>query len=158
NLRHAAQIQRQLSVRRILEPFAIHHFHAAELLPMIASVCCRGAIRLYTHRGGASRYPLKKKLLYRAAGFLIGRWFHGVSGNTKRACAVAPTVLGLSNARWHVTYNGLDFSLLTPQVPREEILARIGSAAFPGPIIGTTANLRAWKRINLLIEACAQCA
>jgi glycosyltransferase involved in cell wall biosynthesis len=82
--------------------------------------------------------------------------FHGFSGNTQRACVSGPTVLGLPPSGWEVTYNGLDFSLLAARVPRT-VAARTHGILLDGrPIIGTSANLRAWKRIDLLLNACAQ--
>ena len=44
------------SAAAAMRPFDLHHFHSAEPLLMLASVQCRGARRVYTHRGG--QHPL----------------------------------------------------------------------------------------------------
>src|SRR6185503_12501472 len=65
-----------------MRPFDLHHFHSAEALLMLASARCRDVRRVYTHRGGSTRYSMRKRLQYAAAGLLLRRRFHGFSGNT----------------------------------------------------------------------------
>src|SRR5262249_16343025 len=156
DLRRGSDLHRLPVVKRKMEQFPIHHFHACELVPMLASANCPGATRIYTHRGGASSYPFRKALNYRAAGILLRCFFHSFSGNTQRACVSGPKVHGLPASGWEVTYNGLDFSLLTPRVPKEVVAQRHRMPMDGRPVIGTSANLRSWKRIDLLLQACAQ--
>lgn len=144
------------AVRRALRAYPIHHFHGAEIIPMLASTCCRGTTRIYTHRGGASAYPPLKAWSYRLVGRILRVSFRGLSGNTQRACHSGARVLGVPETGWEVTYNGLDFSLLTPRVPRDVLAQRHGLPLNGTPVIGTSANLRGWKRIDLLLEACSR--
>jgi glycosyltransferase involved in cell wall biosynthesis len=154
-LRRGGDILRLPSVRRAIRSFPVHHFHVAELVPMLASACCPGVTRVYTHRGGAAKYPLGKALGYRSAGVILRCCFHGLSGNTRHACVSGAQVLGLPEAGWEVTYNGLDFSLLSARAPRATVAQQHGIRMNGQAIIGTSANLRSWKRIDWLLKACS---
>ncbi len=152
-LHRGSDILQLPNVRRAIRAFPIHHFHAAELVPMLASACTPSVTRIYTHRGGAASYPLHRALRYRFAGVILRNFFHGFSGNTMRACVSGPKVLGLPTHGWDITYNGLDFSLLTAREPKEVTAQRHGFRLNGGVVIGTSANLRGWKRIDLLLQA-----
>ena len=156
-LRRGRDLHRLHAAKSMMSRFPIHHFHAVELVPMLASACCRRATRIYSHRAGASKYPFLKSLQYRSAGLLCRFRFHGFSGNTRRACFSGPRVMGLSPDGWHVTYNGLDFSLLAPRAAMDMVARRHGIVLDGSPIIGTSANLRSLKRIDFLLRACADC-
>jgi glycosyltransferase involved in cell wall biosynthesis len=138
-------------VARAIRGHAIHHFHSAEPLLMSASLACRSARRVYTHRGGITNYPLRKRLQYRATGAVLRRGFHAFSGNTAHAAACAAKLFGIEQRRFAVTYNGIDFTLLEPRIEatavRDEF--RIAPAEF---VLGTAANLRRWKRIDCLLR------
>lgn len=155
-LRRGSDVLRLPSVRRAIRSFPIHHFHGAEWVPMLASACSPGVTRVYTHRGGAANYPFQQALRYRAAGVILRACFHGFSGNTHRACVSGPQVLALPRSGWEVTYNGLDFSLLKAREPQAVIAQRHGIRLAGQVVIGTSANLRGWKRIDLLLRACTQ--
>src|SRR5438093_7290755 len=43
-------------IKKLISHFEIHHFHAAEVTPMLASVLCPGVRRVYTHRSGDFNY------------------------------------------------------------------------------------------------------
>lgn len=155
-MRNGRDFGRLFAIKQLMLRFPIHHFQSADLVPMFASASCRRATRVYTHRGGASTYPLKKAFAYRLAGLLLKSSFHALSGNTRRACVSGPKVLGVRPSGWEVTYNGLDFSLLRPDLAPETVAERHRLTLDGKPVIGTSANLRSWKRIDLLLKACSQ--
>jgi glycosyltransferase involved in cell wall biosynthesis len=138
---------------RVLSRFELHHFHSAEVPLMLASLCCPGASRYYTHRGGMTKYPPKQRLRYSISGPVVRR-FTGLSGNTAHAAASAAELMGIDPMRFAVTYNGLDFDLLEPQTPRSDVRRRLElpNDAF---VLGTAAHLRRWKRVERLIDALA---
>jgi len=138
--------------RKHFRRFDIHHFHVSEPVLMLASVASAGATRIYTHRGGSTAYGGRRVWRYRAAGQLLRR-FDAVTG-TSQAAAAMKQVFGTSAGDVFATFNGLDFRLLEPGQTRERLRALHGVA--PGTVvIGTAANLRAWKRIDWLIDAAA---
>lgn len=140
-----------------MRPFDLHHFHAAEPLLMLASLPTRGTRRVYTHRGGSTRYAWRRRLRYALTGALLRRSFHGYSANTGHAARFAADLLGLDSDRVRVTYNGLDFGLLDPAEPAHQVRHRWG---LPGDafVLGTAAHLRSWKRIDRLVSAVAAIA
>lgn len=134
----------------------VHHFHSAEPGLMAGSLRVRGAVRVYTNRGGAVEQPgsPSKRLRHGAVRRMLRRGFHGFSGNTAHAARVAAERYGLPPARVAVTPNGIDFSLLEPERPRDEVRARLGA----GPddvLVGTSAVLKTWKRVERLLQAVA---
>lgn len=147
------------SVRRIpaavarMRDFDVHHFHAAEPVVMLASLLCRGVHRVYTHRGGTTDYGPRKRIRFRLTGLLLRR-FDALSGNTMHAARCAAELFSLPPARFAVTYNGVEPELLQPQRTRDEARASLGLEA-DDYVVGTAANLRPWKRIDLLIGAVA---
>ena len=133
----------------------IHHFHGLELGLMSASSLVSDAKRIYTHRGGFAVYSGRRALRYRAARPLLRRRFL-VTGNTVHATMAARRLFQLAgDAEVPATPNGLDLSLLEPLVNRAE-LRRTQGASDGTVVIGTAANLRAWKRIDWLIEAASR--
>ncbi len=139
---------------RIMGGYDILHFHSAEvgltyLSSRVPSVRC-----FYTHRGGVFRYPLKQALRYRLVGYYFRRTFEALSGNTTQGAVAASRLFGIPHAEIPTTYNGIDFSLLDPRRSRDEVLAELGGSPGDGIVrIGTSANLRPWKRIELLVES-----
>src|SRR4051812_3724258 len=136
----------------LMQRFSVHHFHSAEPPLMLASMRCRGAHRVYTHRGGDTIYPLRQELRYKITGRLLRRGFHGFTGNSLHAIASASTLLGVPAERFVVTYNGLDFRLLEPTRSLADIRAELGVTE-EHFVVGTAANVRAWKRIDRLLRA-----
>lgn len=133
----------------------IHHFHSLELSLMTASCLLRAPKRIYTHRGGFATYAGRRALRYRAAGPLLRRNFL-VTGNTFHATSAARVLFELPvGAEVPTTPNGLDLSLLEPLTERENVRGAQGVARTT-VVIGTAANLRAWKRIDWLIRAASE--
>jgi glycosyltransferase involved in cell wall biosynthesis len=137
-----------------MRPFDIHHFHSAEPLVMLASARCEGVRRVYTHRGGITRYRAGKRLRYELTGLMLRRRFHAFSGNTGVAATFASDLFRIDPERFATTYNGLEFDLLEPHRAADEVRAELGltNGAY---VVGTAANLRDWKRIDRLLTAIA---
>ena len=142
------------TVADLMRGFDVHHFHSAEPLLMLASARCRGACRVYTHRGGMMRYTLRKRLQYEAAGLITRCSFHGFSGNTAHAARSGAKLFRRPVSSFKTTYNGLDFDLLAVGRTRSAVRGDLGFAA-DDFVFGTSANLREWKRIDRLIDAVA---
>lgn len=136
--------------RRMFAQFDIHHFHVADPVLLLASLASGSATRIYTHRGGTTAYLGRRLWRYRIAGRLVPR-FDAITG-TSQAAAAVQQVFGISSDAVLPTFNGLDFSLLDADGARERLRAEHGVAP-ETVVIGTAANLRAWKRIDWLIDA-----
>lgn len=144
------------AARGIMHDYAIMHFHSAELgLMRIASAKPHPKL-FYTHRAGMFSYDLKRLLRYKLTGRYLRRHFAGISGNTGQACDAASRLFGIPRSRIRITYNGIDFSLLAPSRSREEMLRELNDDRGDAIRIGTSANLRKLKRIDLLIDAVAR--
>jgi glycosyltransferase involved in cell wall biosynthesis len=138
----------------VMRDFDIHHFHSAEPLLMLASTRCPSARRVYTHRGGIIDYPVGRRIRYELTGALLKRSFHAFSGNTAHGARCAARIYRLPPERFRVTYNVFDSNLLTATRTRELVRAELALA--PGDFaVGTTANLKRWKRVERLIDAVA---
>jgi glycosyltransferase involved in cell wall biosynthesis len=137
-----------------LRGFSLHHFHSAEPLLMLASLRCGDAYRIYTHRGGLIRYGLRKRAQYAVTGAMLRRSFSGLSANTRHAARCASQLFRIDAGAFQVTYNGLDFDLLKPVRPADEVRAELalGSDAF---VLGTAAHLKRWKRTERLLATLA---
>jgi glycosyltransferase involved in cell wall biosynthesis len=122
---------------------------------MLASVLSGPASRIYTHRGGIINYPPMKKIQYGLVGLLLRRSFHGLSGNTRYATHCAADLFRLQSDRFQVTYNGLEFDLLKPRRPAAEVRMGLGLAETDF-VLGTSAKLKAWKRIDRLLRTAAR--
>ena len=142
--------------RAIAGNYAVVHFHSAELGLMHILARQANVARVYTHRAGMFAYRWKQRARYRIAGHYLRRRFHGYSGNTQQASESASRLFGIPGNRFTVTYNGIDFSLLAPTRTRGDVLRELGEPEQGDVIrIGTCANLRPLKRIDLLIRAVA---
>jgi glycosyltransferase involved in cell wall biosynthesis len=155
DLPHGHALSQLPRITRALRRFDIHHFHSAEPLLMLASVLSGPACRVYTHRGGIIDYPPKKKVQYGLVGLLLRRSFHGLSGNTRHATHCAAELFHLQRGRFHVTYNGLEFGLLKARRPAAEVRTDLGFADTEF-VLGTSARLKGWKRIDRLLGAAAK--
>jgi glycosyltransferase involved in cell wall biosynthesis len=136
----------------VLSKYGVIHFHGIEPLLLRWAVDSDRYLA-YSHRSGVFSYPLRRSMRYGVGGFYIRRYFGAVSANTKTAAIAAAKLLRLAPETVCVVYNGIDFSLLAPRRPAPEVLDELG-ATEPGVLrVGTAANLRAWKRIDLLLRA-----
>ena len=150
--RHSLDLSRGPALRSLLANYSIAHFHSLEL-GLIRLASRTPTLRsFYTHRAGVFAYGLKQSLKYHLAGSYLRR-FAGVSGNTRQAATAAAHLFHLPSASVPITYNGIDFSLLAPVRSRDAVLAELDSAPAEVKRIGTSANLREWKRIDLLLKA-----
>jgi glycosyltransferase involved in cell wall biosynthesis len=86
---------------------------------------------------------------------LLRRYFAGLAGNTHHAAAVAAELFSLEPAKVATVYNGIDWRLLQPERTAWDVRSELG---FSNDIrlIGTSANLRDWKRVDLAIAAVAK--
>lgn len=155
NLPGDRRCYRAWDIRRKIRPFAIHHFHSAEVTMMLASILCPGSVRIFTQRGGTMAYGRLKRLRHRITSFYLRHFFKGFSGNTEHGCRSGAELFGIPRQRWAVTYNGLDFAALEPDRPRREVASGIGLPLDGAVVIGSAAHLRAWKRIDWLLHAAA---
>jgi len=136
--------------------YDVVHFHATNPALILASIFLGKKQRLfYTHRGGVHKFPIKRYLSHRISGFCIKHKFDGVSGNTYHAAKVASNLFRIPNAKVNVTYNGIYFELLTPKRNTKQVLNELGVRGRSKFLIGTTAKLIKWKRIDYLIQAIA---
>ena len=115
----------------------------------------RAVATAYTHRGGELRVRGKRRLMHHISGRLIAKYVHAVSGNTRHVADCVRQTYRLPRAKpVIVTYNEIDFLLLRAKREKEDVLREIGEdLATPILWIGTSANLRDWKRGDLLIRA-----
>jgi glycosyltransferase involved in cell wall biosynthesis len=145
-------------ISRLIAPYPIHHFHSAEVVSIAASDRDRGAHRLYNHRGGSMRYRGKQALRYAIVGHYIRTAIQCYTGNTSHACDFAARLTKTDRAKWNTVYNGIDFSLLDPKRSRDEVAAEIELPLDGTYTIGTSAAIRDWKRLDLLLRGCAALA
>jgi glycosyltransferase involved in cell wall biosynthesis len=151
--RQAADITVWPKAKKIFRDYDVLHFHSAE--PVLAAVAARmPARKYYTHRAGASPRSARRSARYMVFGRYVRGHFDGVSGNTRHGAADAARLLGLDPKGVAVTYNGIDFDLLRPERPPNDVRKslRIDDDRV---VVGTSGNLRAWKRIDRLLEAVA---
>jgi glycosyltransferase involved in cell wall biosynthesis len=152
-MRSGADLYRALRATSRLREFDIHHFHVLEPCEMVASTRCRDTTRVFTQRHGVQQGPasVSKRIRRTVAGRLLREDFHAVSGNTQHATSYAVARYGLEHLPHEVTYNGLDFSLLTPSRDRAEV--RLEFNAGPTDIVvGSSGNFKTWKRLNRVVE------
>lgn len=141
---------------RMMRGWDLHHFHSIEPGLFAASLLVRGAVRVYTNRGGEieGRRGAAKRLRHWLGGAMLRRGFHGFSANTRHAARVAANRYGLRPDAVAVTPNGIDFSLLEPVTAAADV--RRGLGIPPNSfVVGTAAILKGWKRVERLLEAAA---
>jgi glycosyltransferase involved in cell wall biosynthesis len=148
-----ADLARALRRTNELAYYDIHHFHVLELGQLIASSRCPDATRVFTQRHGRHETgePLRKRLRRSAAGVLLRKYVHAISGNTEHATRYAVERYRLMGIPSHVTYNGLDFSLLVPHRTREDVRGELGVGS-SDVVVGSSGNFKAWKRFDRLVE------
>jgi glycosyltransferase involved in cell wall biosynthesis len=139
---------------KVARDFDIIHFQTQSPILMRSAIKLGGVKLAYTHRGGVHQHSLKRRMMYRWTGRTLRTNFPLLSGNTSHAASVAARLFRIPQEKIHVTYNGIDFSLLQPDATPEAQWQALGGEPAPGScVIGTCANLRNWKRIDLLIAA-----
>lgn len=143
------------SIAKQMRPFDLVHCHGAEPLFILASLRCRGQLRVFTQRGGlAASYPVRKRVRYALTGIILRRSFHGLSGNTAHGARAAGQLFGIEPSRFAVTYNGTEFELLEPTRAPEDLRAELGLPA-DSFVLGTASTLKRWKRVDRLVHALA---
>lgn len=140
---------------RAIDGYEVHHFHAIDPLTFLASIMSGSKARVFTKRTAArSTDTFRKRLKHRLAKHALVHHFHAWCGNTPHAkealaesCQIPPDAID-------VVYNGIELGLLQTEVDRGEVRRSVGIAedAF---VVGSTAVLRACKRMHLVLEACA---
>lgn len=142
-------------VARRAREYDLHHFHSAEPLLMLGSLAAGRRTRVFTERGGTQSFTsIRKRLRYDLTSGLLRRFFHGYSGNTALAAAVAAERYRLPRERVAVTYNGLDLGLLAAERSRQDVRTELGATECTF-VIGTSAYLKEWKRVDRLLSACS---
>jgi glycosyltransferase involved in cell wall biosynthesis len=149
------QLHRARSIAKVFSEFDIHHFHATEMTMVAASLLSGRRTRVFTNRAGYAEHEGLRRLRYAVAGWYLRNYFHGFSGNTMHACRAGERLFGVPLDKWQVTYNGLELSLHDATRDRAEVLEELGIPDDGATLIGTAAELRDWKRIDMLIDACA---
>ena len=134
---------------RILDAYDVHHFHAPELVLMLASLRT-SATRIYTHRAGRIVYRGRRALRYRMLGRLLRR-FDAITGSRQAASAIHD-LYGIPRDRIYTTFNGIDPAQVTPCMSSAEIRTHLGFSR-DAVLIGTAGRLREWKRVDALIQA-----
>ncbi len=140
-----------ISVLRLFGQYNIVHFHSPHPFWMLLSFFCRHTSFVYTHRAGRHKYRFKRKLVYWLTGIVVKYLFKGVSANTKFAADVVSELFSIDRNRVFVTYNGIDFSILSSNLGKSNARKEL-NLPLQGICIGTTANLRKLKRVDLLIR------
>jgi glycosyltransferase involved in cell wall biosynthesis len=134
---------------RILDTYDVHHFHAPELVLMLASLQTN-ATRIYTHRAGRFAYRGRRAVRYRILGRLLRR-FDAITGSRQATLAIHD-LYGIPSDRIYTTFNGVDPALVAPSASPTDVRAHFGFSP-DAVLVGTAGRLREWKRIDALIEA-----
>ncbi|MEX1133497.1 MAG: glycosyltransferase [Acidimicrobiia bacterium] len=138
---------------RAIRGFDVHHFHGVEPLTFIASILSGSKARVFTQRAGIrDADTFRKRLRRRLAKHALRHNFHAWCGNTPHAKETLIKVFQIPPDAIDVVHNGLDLELLRPQASRSEVRRSFGISddAF---VVGSTAVLKVWKRMHLLLEA-----
>lgn len=135
--------------------YDIVHFQTQSPLLMHAASKLGKPNLAYTHRAGRHRQSWKRRVMLWVTGRTLRR-FQCLSGNTRHAARVAAHTFGVDEKRFGVTYNGLDFSLFAPDQSADQLWASLGGRPDGKYVIGTSANLRDLKRIDLLLKSVAK--
>jgi glycosyltransferase involved in cell wall biosynthesis len=135
--------------KRILDAYDVHHFHASELVLMLASLQT-SATRIYTHRAGRIAYRGRRALRYRILGHVLRR-FDAITGS-RQATSAIHDLYGIPRDRIYTTFNGVDPALMAPRVSPADVRAHVGFSA-DSVLVGTAGRLRELKRVEALIEA-----
>lgn len=161
NLKSGFSLKFDPAVLRQLRAYDIHHLPDPSPNQVLYSLLAgRGIRRVFTRRGGMQLPPsqlgLKRTLKFWLQRALLKRFMDGFSGNTRNAAASVRTQYGVSDREIFVLYNGIDFSLLDPILPPEQIRVLHGVIASDF-VVGTACRLVGLKRVDMLIRAFARC-
>ena len=137
---------------RAIQGYDVHHFHGVEPLTFLASIVGGSKARIFTQRAGVRDATTRKRFRRRLAKHALLHQFHAWCANTPHAKEALAAVFDIPPVVIDVVYNGLDFDLLRPRGDRSEVRRAFGITkdAF---VVGTTARLKDWKRMHLLLEA-----
>lgn len=133
----------------ILAAYDVHHFHAPELVLMLASLRT-SATCIYTHRAGRAAYRGRRALRYRILGRLLRR-FDAITGSGQATSAMHD-LYGIPRDRIYTTFNGIDPVVIAPRRSPTDVRADFGFSQ-DAVLVGTAGRLREWKRVDALIEA-----
>jgi glycosyltransferase involved in cell wall biosynthesis len=139
----------------IFTSYPILHFHCVEPLLFAWAASVTTSCKIYSHRAGLFAYPLRRRLRYGIGGYFVRRSFDALSANTTQAAHAAAQLFGISVDVVEVIYNGIDFSLLRPRRSAADVLGEIGVEDKSTLLVGTTAHIRPFKRIDRLVRAVA---
>lgn len=132
--------------------FDIHHFHGIEPLTFLASLLSGPRTRVFTQRAGVTQASPRKRIRRLLVKHALQKRFHGWCGNSAHARETLSNSFDIAPGAIDVVPNGIDFDLLRPQADRNEWRSSLGIAKNDF-VIGTTAILKSWKRVHLLLEA-----
>jgi glycosyltransferase involved in cell wall biosynthesis len=139
-----------------IRAYDLHHLHSVEPLFFLASIAAGRKARVFTQRGGSQSFTsFRKRLRYWSAGPLLRHFFHGYSGNTAHAAAVAALRYGLPSERVVPTYNGIELELLATTQERRATRESLGVGE-DVLVIGTSAHLKEWKQVDRLLAAASR--
>lgn len=132
--------------------YDIINIHVPEPYPIYILSKLENTRLYYTHRGGLLNYGLKKNVKHKICGYYFRRFYTGFSANTVNASYAANKFFGIPRDRIHITYNGIDFDLFQSGKSKNDIFREL---CIKGEkiIIGTVANFRKLKRIDILIKS-----
>jgi glycosyltransferase involved in cell wall biosynthesis len=152
--RRAFDALRARTAASIIQRYDVAHFQSREPLLMAIATRRENVRLVYTHRSGLRRYSAIKRLRHRLVSRSLKR-FDALTANTRQGAIGASAALGLPADRFEVIANGIDFSLLEPRRSRPDMLGAVGIAR-GATVIGTSAKLIPWKRIDRLVRATAR--
>jgi glycosyltransferase involved in cell wall biosynthesis len=133
----------------ILKNYNRAHFHSAEFRYIAIASHILGLKRYYSHRAGIHNFTFKQFLRHKITGYYLRKYFTGFSANTKLGAKSASLIYEIPESKFLITYNGLDFNLLKEDKSKDEIKNNLDLN--DEIIIGTSANIRKWKRIDKLL-------
>ena len=105
------------------------------------------------HRAGSFSYPLRRRPAVPVGGIPDAAAVQRHRGQHGARCGRCPQAVRRSAERRRLSvYNGIEWELLAPRRDRREVAAELGLR--DGDIVlGTSGNLRDWKRVDLLVRA-----
>ncbi|MFZ4589880.1 MAG: glycosyltransferase family 4 protein [Ignavibacteria bacterium] len=125
------------------------HFHSVEFVYMILISKLKDIEKYYTHRAGIHNFTLKKRIRHKIAGYYLRKYFKKISANTFLGAKAASKIFKIPLEEICVTYNGIDFELLKEEIDRNLLKKDLGIEG--EIIIGSSANIRIWKRLDKIV-------
>jgi glycosyltransferase involved in cell wall biosynthesis len=152
--RNGLEIAPWRRARALFTRWPVVHFHGCEPALMTAAATS-GARVFYTHRAGRFAYRGRQRARYRVAAPVLRARFAGLAANTRHAAGVAAELFGVPEQDVATIYNGIDWALLEPRRAVGAVRAELGLSP-AALVVGTSGNLRTWKRIDLAVDAVAR--